>query len=299
MCACEAPYSGRFCSCTSLEEIVNGCAKHSKKDQCTDALALMSGELQNLCGISDLMDAVNSEQQCSLGCANLFSPFFSTCGGELWPTVDGDGNPLPTSGAVYQANLAKGIDPVFNTAVTAFNQRCAVAGGRPDGQADYCTAQPCESCHEADGCGWCSGRNVCSNECTSTKNQCETTHHNHVDECATIVDCEHCNAKPSCGWCEDGTRHVCSGSCAVSSTVAECDATNLHIHDGPGGQVTPPPPPTGTGSSHHHDACGCLPGTGWDAHPNPGLRPACRPGSVTSPQDAATCLREPPSGGGH
>lgn len=299
MCACRAPFSGRFCSCTSLEEIVNGCAKHSKQDQCTNALALMSGELQNLCGISDLNDITNSEQQCSLGCANLFSPFFSTCGGEVWPTVDRHGDPLPTSGAVYQANLAKGIDPVFNAAVAAFNQRCAVAGGRPDGQADYCTAQPCESCHEADGCGWCSGRNVCSNECTSTKNQCETTHHNHVDECATIVDCEHCNTKPSCGWCEDGTRHVCSGSCAMSSTVDECDAFNLHIHDGHGGTLTPPPPPTGTGGSHHYDACGCLPGTGWDAHPSAGLRPACRPGSVTSPQDAASCLREPPGGGGH
>ena len=66
----------------------------------------------------------------------------------------------------------QGVDAVLNQAVASFNQRCAVAGGRPDGQADYCAAQPCESCHGADGCGWCSGRNVCSNECVSIKGQC-------------------------------------------------------------------------------------------------------------------------------
>jgi hypothetical protein len=299
MCACESPYSGRFCSCTSFEEIVNSCTRHTKKDQCNDALGLMAGELQNICSLSDLKELGNSQLQCSLGCANLFSPFYSTCGGELWPTVDAGGDPLPTSGPAYQENVARGVDAVFNSEMAAFNQRCAVAGGRPDGQADYCTAQPCESCHASDGCGWCSGRNVCSNECTSTRNQCETTHHNHVDACATVVDCEHCNAKPSCGWCQDGTRHVCSGSCAVSSTVAECDAYNQHIHDGAGGHIAPPPPATGTGGSKHHDACGCVPGTGWDAHPAPGLQPACRSGSVTSPQDAAMCLREPQPGGGH
>jgi hypothetical protein len=49
------------------------------------------------------------------------------------------------------------------------------------------------------------------------------------------------------------------------------------------GPPPPPPPP--------HDVCGCVPGTGWDEHPaHPGLQPACRSGSRTSPQDAAFCL---------
>lgn len=298
MCACEQPFSGRFCSCSSLEEVVNACTQHSKSDQCNDALTLMANELQNLCNLGDLKGLDDASLECSLGCANLFSPFFSTCGGELWPTVDGDGNPLATSGPEYEANALAGNDALFNNKVESFNQRCAVAGGRPDGQADYCTAQPCESCHGTDGCGWCSGRNVCSNECTSTHNQCETVNHNSgLDKCATVIDCEHCNAKPTCGWCKDGSRHVCSGSCAVSSTVAQCDASNQHIHDGTGGNITPPPPPSGTGGTgngHHHDACGCVPGTGWDATASPA---ACRPNQVTSPQDAASCLTDPNRGG--
>ena len=75
-------------------------------------------------------------------------------------------------------NRLKGLDPALSRAAAAFNQKCAVAGGRADGQADYCAALPCDGCNDKDapGCGWCSDRNTCSNECVSTKGQCGARH---------------------------------------------------------------------------------------------------------------------------
>ena len=105
-CACQAPWSGRFCSCTSLEQVVQSCTRHSRKDQCHDALNLMAGELSALCHLDDVTNTVNSEVMCSRGCANLFSPFYSSCGAQLWPTQDPSGADLPTSGPDYEANLA-------------------------------------------------------------------------------------------------------------------------------------------------------------------------------------------------
>lgn len=64
-----------------------------------------------------------------------------------------------------------GIDPAYNQAVATFNQKCATAAGRTqDGQADYCSGLACGDCGTAEsspGCGWCSSRDACSNECVS------------------------------------------------------------------------------------------------------------------------------------
>jgi hypothetical protein len=160
---------------------VQGCVKQTKRTSCQDALGEAAPELRRLCHLgqgdgpgASLPELADPDLACSLGCANLFSPFFSACGGELWPTHGRDGAPLPMAGTDYEVNMLKGLDPVFSQAAAAFNQRCAVAGGRADGQVDFCAALPCEQCNDKDapGCGWCSDRNACSNECTSTKGQC-------------------------------------------------------------------------------------------------------------------------------
>ena len=314
MCGCKGSrFSGRFCSCTNVQELIQSCQVTEHGEQCGGSLAIMDNELSNLCGIAELTSGtavmpdgsvVGSDTECSMQCANLFSPFFSICGDTLWPTKDPLGNPLPTSGPVYESMLAQGVDVVFNNRVASFSQQCALAlpgaggGGRGDGQADYCVAKPCEECNGEDGCGWCMGRNVCSNECVTTEGECELTDHNAdgsgvVDPCAAIGDCATCAHKPSCGWCLDGGRNVCSSTCGLEQTVDDCNNFNEHIHDSQGAG-------TGENGDNGADACDCAPGTGWEARPADGSLPGCRAGSTTSLNDAAHCHQvappPPPSG---
>ena len=241
MCGCKpkSGFIGRFCSCTSVEQLITKCQVTQAGEQCQNAFEIMDNELSALCHITELSDFASADVVCSMACANLFSPFYSVCGEQMWPTKDPAGNPLPTSGPVYEALLAKGIDVVFNNHVDEFNQQCAVAGGREDGQTDYCVAKPCDQCRNEDGCGWCMGRNVCSNECVTVDGECAATEHDAsgagvVDPCATKTDCASCNMKSICGWCVDGARNVCSSTCAPESTVDDCTSWNDHIHDGHG-----------------------------------------------------------------
>ena len=90
---------------------------------------------------------------------------------------------------------------------------------------DDCVAKPCDQCRNEDGCGWCMGRNVCSNECVTVDGECAATEHDAsgagvVDPCATKTDCASCNMKSICGWCVDGARNVCSSTCAP--TIRAC-----------------------------------------------------------------------------
>ena len=128
----------------------------------------------------------------------------------------------------------QGVDAVLNQAVASFNQRCAVAGGRPDGQADYCAAQPCESCHGADGCGWCSGRNVCSNECVSIKGQCGAPlpllPTSRLDSCASKSLCTACANLRERGLAEGvvslGAETAERGKVDTCATVVDCASCN-------------------------------------------------------------------------
>jgi hypothetical protein len=47
-----------------------------------------------------------------------------------------------------------------------------------------------------------------------------------VDHCHKKTDCASCNSKNKCGWCKDGARNVCSATCDVKATAADCDALN-------------------------------------------------------------------------
>jgi hypothetical protein len=234
MCRCTPGFTGRFCTCTTVDGLVNSCSQSSAKSSCESSLKLMDNELSALCHLGDLTDFDNADLPCSPGCANLFSPFYSICSAVLWPTCcEQDGSDFPTSGPAYEKLKAKsGIDPAHNQQVAAFNQKCAVAGGRADGQDDYCAAKSCEDCRNEDGCGWCSGREVCSNECFTSDGECSGAPTGKVDSCAVLTDCADCNKNPQCGWCQDGTRNVCSALCDTSHTVADCDAGNQNIHDG-------------------------------------------------------------------
>lgn len=160
MCGCNGKpgsppqFSGRFCSCTSIDELLASCSVQQAHEGCANALQVMDNELSVLCHISELTASGSaatadgtdiSTAQCSMACANLFSPFFSVCGGDLWPSEDPLGNPLPTSGPVYDSLKAQGVDVVLNNKLASFNQQCAVAGGREDGQVDYCIEKPVTS----------------------------------------------------------------------------------------------------------------------------------------------------------
>jgi hypothetical protein len=324
MCLCESQhnspsrFSGRFCSCTNVQELVTSCQITEHGEACENSLDIMDNELSHLCGIAELTSTsamttdgeISGNLYCSMGCANLFSPFFSICGDALWPTKDPLGHPLPTSGPVYDRMKAQGVDAVLNNRIASFAQQCALSlpgteanGGRADGQADYCVSNTCEECHAEDGCGWCMSRNVCSNECVTTEGECALTEHNAdgsgaVDPCATIGDCAACAIKPSCGWCVDGGRNVCSSSCGITQSVDDCTNFNEHIHDAHGAG-------SGENGNIDADACDCPPGLGWESHPTDGTAPGCRAGSITSLSDAKHChqIAPPPpvrpQGGGH
>jgi hypothetical protein len=189
MCGCTPGFTGRFCTCTSIDNLLFSCHKSSGAEHCNNALQLMDNELARLCGLGQLSDFDDPDLTCGQGCANLFAPFYSICGDTLWPTEGpacpcgdadspycvGKGEPMPTDGPGAAAYVACGLDPAFNAQVATFEQKCAVAGGREDGQADYCVEKACGDCHNEDGCGWCmhkDGTGVCSNECFTSPGEC-------------------------------------------------------------------------------------------------------------------------------
>eukprot|EP01050_Picozoa_sp_SAG11_P007530 SAG11_NODE_632_length_8057_cov_6.472481_1_plen_277_part_00 len=148
-------------------DLVGLCTGGQKRRRCESQLADFEQTLRLACTCADPLanpDRSAGEadcrtglpDRCSAGCAEVFTPFYSSCGAAVW-----GGASVPHQ---------------------AFAEQCAVATGAA-APSTQCTGRACMSC--SGDCGWCSApppppgsgpaigpNGICSALCTTTPGEC-------------------------------------------------------------------------------------------------------------------------------